>query len=130
MVDLGERPGDLDGGLLVESGCVDAEVGAVDGRVAEVGAVPSGGDGARVAEREADVFVRGEVDLSATADELEVAGGTAEGRRGEVVRAANRRETAGRRSPGCAFGERRGECLQRAVDLAAELSADDGVGGE
>ena len=123
VVDLGQRPGDLGGGVVVEPGGVDAEVRSGDGGVAEERRMPACGDVGRSVRGQAGAFFAGEVDLAVPVDELDVARGAAElgGSEADVSRRRQRPDAL-------KADERARSLLERRVDLADELSADDEVG--
>jgi hypothetical protein len=79
IVDLGERPRDLDRDALAHLGGIDANARVGDGLVAEERFARAGGDGLRATvDGEALVLTGRAGDLPGGGDELEVAAGAAE----------------------------------------------------
>ena len=124
VVDLGQRPGDLGGRVVVEPCGVDADDGSR--RRWRRGRTPDAGLRRRRPPRRSagGCVPRRGGDLAVPVDELDVARGAAElgGLRGGCRCGGG----SGRGRPEC--GQRARSFLERCVDLADELSADDEVG--
>ncbi len=125
-VDLCERARDLDGGLSIQAGRVDAHVRAADGCVFEGRSVLPGGDRNRAGDREADLLARREPDLASGADELDVSSRAAEPRTGQVLGRLPRRRRLRLHRP--AEADEHGRALaQRIVDFGSQLTSHDEV---